>query len=295
MNSISMTYALVFALTLTACDGSPGIEPVNRKPHAEFVAALKGAGQERIAQGMQTLFDADGAGKLTPRTSPLLVTTHKTDGTWTVSALDDDKVASTLLIGDAFQGKATPESRSMPSFDQVKATATAARLKACGVAYYPDVARGLIAAGFKRWYSGDASFMLPSVSETARARRQHEIDSNVVEMQIDGKAVRIAQGDLRGILEKRIRELKVERDRLSKSGDKAGLRKTDDMIRKYEGEARSGVMPAAPANVSLDPVFADVFVNAQGQFAVLAVDKQGACMTIAAGDGFGVNDQRAKD
>jgi hypothetical protein len=295
MNSISMTYALVFALSLTACDGSPGIEPVNRKPHAELVAALKGAGQERIAQGSQTLFDADGAGKLSPRISPIMVTTGKDGGgAWTISALDDDKVGSTLLIGAGFQQGVAQEPRTLPSFDRAKATTAIGRLKACGAGYYPDMARRMLGNGWTRRYSGDVSYASPSTLATARARRQHEIDSNVLNLKIDGEHVEITQGDLRRIMEKRVIDLKQERARLLQAGDAAAIRRNEELTRKYERE-KGPAVESLPSGDDFKPVFADVYVKANGEFGIVAVDQYGAFVIVADGNEFGLKSQKSKD
>ncbi len=291
MKTKKIGYSLVIAALafggLAALGGASGIEPVDRKPHAELIAALKSGGQERIAQGMQTLFDADPAsGKLSPRTSPLMVTLRKSDREWTLSALDDEKLGSTLLIGSGFQEGADRSPRSMTSFDRAKASAVIQRLKACGAAYYPDTAQGIIKAGFERRYSGDTNFILRSALETARARRQREIDANMVKIDLGSGEMEIAQGDLRRLLEKRIQSLKEERARLPSSGDKAGLAKNEALMKKYEGQVGKKSENQTFDAAALKPAFADIFVKGDGQFIALAVDISGACVIVASGDDF---------
>ena len=117
------------------------IEPIDHRPTAELVAAIKAAGQERIAQGLQGILAKDGkTGELFTARSPLMVTTNKTTAEWTVSVINDKVVGTTLLIGTGLQRTTPDEIPALPTFDRTKAEPVIAALKAkgYGASYYPD-------------------------------------------------------------------------------------------------------------------------------------------------------------
>lgn len=65
--------------------------------------------------------------------------------------------------------------------------------------------------------------------------QQREIDENRVKLNIGGEDVDISQGDLRGIMEKRARELREQRDDMARSGANArDLERMDDLIDHYD-------------------------------------------------------------
>lgn len=67
------------------------------------------------------------------------------------------------------------------------------------------------------------------------AERQREIDSNPVSLSINGEDFEIEQGDLRKIMEKRLRELREQRDQMIRSGSGAAeIDAMDDLIERYE-------------------------------------------------------------
>lgn len=295
-------YALALCVVMTAChgeDNQPSLEVglIDSKPHAELVAALKQGGHERIAQGTQTLFmEEQGSDKLTPVESPLMLTINKQTNNWTISSLDDDKLGSTLLIGTKLERLADKEARVLPSFDRSAAAKVIEQLARCEATYYPDEANRLAKEGrYTRWFSGEIQSLLPVVLKTARLRRQYAIDSTIVEVTLQGRPTKIVQGELRRAMQERLKELQEQREALLKSGDREGLAKVEALARKY-GEIDAADEEEAPIpDNALKPIFGEVWVDAKGRFSVLAIDQHGACLVVAAGEGFDNKSHIAKD
>ncbi len=253
-----LTYPLLLGL-LAFTGQTWGLEPVERIPIADFVAVLKSAGHERIAQGMVGVLSKDvTTGKLTMIQSPLMVTTNKQTGDWSVSMFHDKITGGTLLTGHNLHSSST-EVPNQPTFN---------RQKIAPDPFYPEEVESLKGLGYRSLYRGQIKSTQGTALDMAAAYRQQEVDSNIVKLKIDGEDIEISQGDLRNIMSKRVKELEQRRVQL-------GGRPTEE-----RGEG------SGPNFWGMKPLFADVLATSTGAFCVLIVDQYGRCATIAIGDAF---------
>lgn len=152
-------YPLIFCLMGLLLDAH-GIESVARQPIADLSAAIRQAGHERIAQGVQDVIAKDSkTGKVFNAKAPLMLTTNRSTGEWTISVLHDKVVGSTLLIGTGLKRPADGEVLRLKSFNRKAAERVMAACKGRNdPAYYPDeIARLQSEFGYKRVFTGKVS------------------------------------------------------------------------------------------------------------------------------------------
>lgn len=168
MNAGKLTYALVlgfFALMPSAW----AIDPIDHQPIADLAAALKNAGQVRIAQGLANVPSRDiDTGKIFLAKAPLMLTTDSKTGAWTISVLHDKLVGSTLLIGDNLQRLDSADPAMLQTFDRSKAEQIMPRLKGFAPTYYPDEVKRIVTQfGFRRLFTGQVTATTESVFRDA--------------------------------------------------------------------------------------------------------------------------------
>lgn len=243
------------------------MKPLDHQPLAELVAALKASGHERIAQGTQQLWQADPkTGTASKTSAPVALTMNHATGSWTVIAFHDDTVGSTYLVGTTLRRIADNE--PLPSFDRDLAQTAISRLGRYGATYYPDHLKNLTEQfRMRRLFSGEIVAMTAPAFAAARGYRQSEIDAHKLRLNVGGKDVDISQGDLRRIMAQRVGELKA-----------TGPQGQNPVENQPHEQPES--------TSTMEPLFADVLVRPDGGFMVLAVDRHGACLTIAVGDTF---------
>ena len=118
MNAGKLTYALVLGF-IGLMPMAWAIDPIDHQPIANLAAALKNAGQVRIAQGIADVLSRDTeTGTAFIAKVPLMLTTDSKTGAWTVSVLNDKIVGSTLLIGESLQRPASTNVVALPTFDR---------------------------------------------------------------------------------------------------------------------------------------------------------------------------------
>lgn len=268
------TWALAFILLAPACHAQ-SMNPLEHKPLAELVAALKASGHERIAQGTQNVWQQSPQANSAAKAGlPFALTMNKATAAWTVIVFHDDTEGSTLLVGDKL--RSVPENEALPAFDRDKAQETIGKLSRYGATYYPDHVKNLTEQfGLRRVFSGEVAAMTAPAYEAARGYRQSEIDTHKLTLKIGGKDVEIEQGELRRIMAERVKELKEERAQLSPGQDDSGEKGGSQKAREEPDSGNAMI-----------PVFADVLTRPDGGFMVLVVDRHGACLTVAVGDTF---------
>jgi hypothetical protein len=155
MNAGKLTYALVLGF-IALMPMAWAIDPIDHQPIADLAAALKNAGQVRIAQGIADVISRDTeTGKVFDAKTPLMLTTESKTGAWTISVLHDKVVGSTLLIGSNLQQLQSQDAASLPTFDRSKAQQALAGLTGYDPAYYPDEVKRLVTSfGFRRIFTG---------------------------------------------------------------------------------------------------------------------------------------------
>ncbi len=154
MNGAKLSYALVFGILALACRAW-ALDPVDHQPSADLVAALKKAGQVRIAQGLAVILAKDAhTGELFTTRWPTMLTTNAQTGEWTVSVLNDKIVGSTLLIGTNLKRVSGGDVPALATFDRQKASDAIAKLKDAGGAYYPDEVTRIQGMGYYRLFTG---------------------------------------------------------------------------------------------------------------------------------------------
>lgn len=153
MNGKLLTYALLLG-GLALARPAPGLDLIDHKPHAELIAALKASGHVRIAQGSQGIVARDTSnGELFTTRSPLMLTTNKQTGEWTVSVFNNKEVGSVRMLGTKLQ-RVSGEPVMLPTFDRRKAVPIMAKFDGYGPCYYPDEAARLSREGFRRIFTG---------------------------------------------------------------------------------------------------------------------------------------------
>lgn len=153
MNGGKISYTLVLGL-LALTGQAWAINLIDHKPIPELIAALKAGGHERIAQGSQDIVARDTSnGELFTARSPLMLTTNKQTGEWTISVFNNKEVGSVLMIGMNLQ-RVSGEAPSLPTFDRQKAAQIMLRFDGWGPCYYPDEISRLTKEGFRRMFTG---------------------------------------------------------------------------------------------------------------------------------------------
>jgi hypothetical protein len=230
----------------------------------------------------------DATGQLVPVVSPLMLTTNKDTQEWTISVLNDKIVGSTALIGTAIQQVSSDQPQALPTFDRTKAKEVLAKVNARGSGYYPDEVQRLAKnSGCKRLFTGNVTFVLTSALAMAATYNQYEIDNNQLTFNVDGQEIKISQGALRKVLARRIKELEDERAKLmAATNDPDRIAQTDDLLKKYGTQKAELGEVATPDFTNLKPAFMDLLAASNGEFHILVVDQYGACVEIAAGNGF---------
>lgn len=246
-------YPLLFGLLAFAWQAW-GLEPIDHRPIPELAAALKNSGYERIAQGYQ-LVVAPGAeiGDWTTEKVLFILSTNKQTGEWAISVVHDNSVGSTLLIGKNLQ-RVPGEQRE---------------------------------DGYRALFRGEIVFTANSALEMADAYYQQEVDNNMLTLEVKGKPITIAQGKLRGIMIKRVQDLKEQRAELiRKGGDRNEIAQLDALMKQYGEKAAEQETRAYPHFRGMKPVSAEVQVSSDGGFRVVATDQNAKRANIAFGDTF---------
>ena len=148
-------YPLIFSIL--ALSGSVfGVEALYKQTIAKLSAELKKGGQKRIAQGIQSVVAKDpDTGEVFNAKAPLMLTTNKETGAWTISVLHDKIVGSTLLIGNELRRPQKGEIPHLKSFNRKVAEAVIPTLKSYDPAFYPDeIARLIRKYSYRRVFTG---------------------------------------------------------------------------------------------------------------------------------------------
>jgi hypothetical protein len=151
---VKRSYTLVFSL-LALVDTGWAIDLIDHKPIPELVAALKAAGHERIAQGSQDIVAKDtSTGEIFTARAPLMLTTNKQTGEWTISVFNTKETGSVLLIGTRLQHLTFGAVSALPTFDRQKAGQVISKFDGWGPGYYPDEIARYSTLGFHRIFTG---------------------------------------------------------------------------------------------------------------------------------------------
>lgn len=246
-------YPQLFAL-LTCLGAAWGFEPVDSMPISDFVAALKNAGHERIAQGYQSVpLPGRQIGTWSSTNAPFMLTTNKQNGDWTISIFHDQDKGGTLLTGRNLQ--------RLPS--------------------------GQTEGGYTKLFRGEVTSATTLALFIADYNQQRDIDRNIVEFEFEGKTIRMAQGDLRRSMINRVEALKETRAKLIQAGGSTSeISKIDALVKEYSNVS-GRFDPAGETSVrNMRPTVFELRVAPNGAFKVVIFDRSGKTADVAVGETF---------